>query len=841
MRGRRGLGIFLILLCLTVLPAAADAPESDPTVAGTAAGETGETNPVNLTEGTVPADAPGTGTLQITVPGTVAGYQSNPINVNAPEAGILEMEIRDENTLYRRLSQEIPAGKSQVLWDGLGWNEERLAKKDFLLFATLTGASGKEYEAEARVTVGAAIQAIQFALPSGGTVYTEDPSDWFLEFRMLYTDHLAVQFFKEEEMVLEVGREARGGRVNRVTWKALMGKNRLEAGTYRVRVWGKQHPSNAKEFPLQVREGHAPELPLEVTGDIMPGRDDTDAEIWAKMTAPATIVDIPNVSHQRVYQEPDMKSRVLGTLHGQSQSLSVMEISEKWARIRAWNHEKGAPVEGWVPTKNLKVVRPQGPYGLLIDKKEQTLTLFENGKRIDTLLVSTGRMEKGELYQETAAGSFLTDEHMSDYSTNGLKYDFVIRYDGGNLLHQIPYAWSESGKKDMIPGEVYLGAKASHACIRIQEKPGESGLNAYWFWTHLPYRTRVIVLDDPEEREKLEILVTGKTPDLETGLAGAWRVEPENEEEDNITITFGGDTALGGRESYYGLAEGFPAVIEQRGPDWPFERLRSVFGNDDLTCVNLECVLKDDSSGEDLEKAWRFRGKTAYAGVLQAGSIELVNLANNHTIDYGQAGYASTIRTLDGIAETCGNGINRIIEIKGHRFGFGACRETSYCQDPGIIGADIRELKEKGAEFVIYQCHWGTEYEGNHNALQEAMARACQRAGADLVIGHHPHVVQGIDWIGDMPVVYSLGNLVFGGTIRLSTYDGILVQAVFSPEDETDRIRLKVIPILTSGATARKANDYQAQIADGEDALRILKKVQQDTAFLLTDRVNILY
>ena len=92
-----------------------------------------------------------------------------------------------------------------------------------------------------------------------------------------------------------------------------------------------------------------------------------------------------------------------------------------------------------------------------------------------------------------------------------------------------------------------------------------------------------------------------------------------------------------------------------------------------------------------------------------------------------------------------------------------------------------------------------------------------------------------------MPVVYSLGNLVFGGTIRLSTYDGILLQAVFDPESETERVRLKVIPIMTSGAAARKVNDYQAMTVDGDNAMRILRKIQKDTGFLLTDRVSIVY
>ncbi|MBR2823030.1 MAG: CapA family protein [Clostridia bacterium] len=781
--------------------------------------------------------------FRVTPADKLAGFQSNPLTVLAPEGGTLTINIRDEHTLYRTLTFQVEAGKNQVIWDGLGWNEEILAKKSFRMESRLTGKSGTAYSAAEEISMGAAQQAVLFALPSDGILYPEDAGDWFLEMKMLYTDELVVEFFREDtgEKTLEMTKQVKGGRVNQIPYRTFAGKQKPEPGTYRVRVWGRQDPANAKSFTLQVKDGKRPTLPLRVTGDIMPRREDSDAEIWERMTAPATVIDIRNVAHQRVYAEADAHSRVLGTLHGQSQSVSVLEIGEQWVRIGAWNHESGAPVEGWVPKRVLKVVQPQTKYGLLVDKKAQTLTLFEDGKRVDTLLVSTGRMAKGELYQETAAGSFLTDLHMADYSTNGLKYDFVIRYDGGNLLHQIPYAWNESGKKDMGPGEIYLGTKASHACIRIQEKPGDSGLNAYWFWTHLPYRTRVIVLDDPEERTKLETLVTGQTPDLEEGLGGAWRVEEEPGEGKMITLTFGGDSVLGGRESYYGDEAGLPAFLEAEGTEWPFAALRAVFEKDDLTCVNLECVLKDDPEGEDLGKQWRFRGLTRYTDALVSGNIEMVNVANNHTIDYGDAGYRSTLEALSGQILTCGNEINTVIDIQGHRFGFGGCRESTYTKTPDVIGQDIQALREAGAEFVIYQCHWGTEYAAQHNVLQEAMARACQRAGADLVIGHHPHVVQGIDFIDGMPVVYSLGNLMFGGTIRMTTYDGILVQAIFDPERESGRVRLRLIPILTSGSAGKRVNDYQPRIAEGDDALRILKKVQADTPFLLTEKVSVLY
>lgn len=780
--------------------------------------------------------------LSISTPQEISGYRNNPLIITAPESGKLTLEIRDETTLYRSLEAAAIEGKNQVIWDGLGWNEERLAKKSFVIYGTLEGDSGRCYRAETRIKVGSSQQAILFALPSDPVVYSES-DDWFLELKLLFTDQLTAEFYNNTNaLVIKTTRETKGGRVNQISWAALSDKKRIIPGTYRVRIYGKLHPSNFKEINLEIREGKRPNIPLHLTGEIMPDRTDSDAEIWEKMMAPATVIDIRNVSHQRVYDAPRNNSRVLGTLHGQSQSVSVLEIQEKWVRIKAWNHERGELIEGWVPRKVLKVVEPQRRYGLLIDKKRQTLTLYENGKKIDTLLVSTGRMAKGELYQETAAGSFLTDVHMSDYSTNGLKYDFVIRYDGGNLLHQIPYDWNTEGKKDMLPGEMYLGTKASHACIRIQEKPSDTGLNAYWFWTHLPYHTRVIVLDDPEERRNLERIVTGNTPALEDGLASSWTVDDqEDTNHQTIVITFGGDAVLGGRENYYGNPAGMPAFLEKEGTGWPFEKIKDIFAEDDLTVVNLECVLKKDGEGEDITKQWRFRGLPEYVQILVNGRIELVNLANNHTIDYGETGYSETQESLEGLISWCGNGQNTVIEIRGYKFGFAGCRETNYIQFPGIIEHDIRELKEKGAEYIIYQCHWGTEYEGNHNTLQEAMARACQRAGADLVIGHHPHVVQGVDWIEQMPVVYSLGNLVFGGTINLTTYDAMLCQAVFYPERAENKAELKLIPLLTSGGAAQKINNYQPVVAEKEDALRILKKVQQDTGWLLTERVHLLY
>ena len=779
--------------------------------------------------------------FRLILPEGLAGYAENRIAVEAPEAGTLQIKVMDEYETFRVMEEKIPYGNSEVIWDGLGWNEERLNRKRYTFLAELQGESGQFYSFTAQKELEPAHQALLFALPSADKLYLAEAGDWFVEFKMIQDGELRLDFYPESEdtPLFTLHRAFPGGRINSCSLTAFFGSSLLQAGVYRVTCSAGGSPEYDKTFRLEIREGARSRQVILPTGPVLPERGATDKEIWEMMRKPSVVVDIGPTSHQKVYTDPDNRSKVLGTLHGQTQSLEVFDIRGDWTRIGAWNHESADYMEGWVPTKVLKVEEPQGDYGLLLDKKDQTLTLYYQGQAVDTLLVSTGRMEKNQLYQETAAGSFLTDLHRADFSTNGLKYDFVIRYDGGNLLHQLPYAWGE-GKKDYKAGEIYLGTKASHACVRIQAKPGEGGVNAYWLWTHLPYHTRVLILDDPEERAAERIVLEGRTPVL-FSVEGTedWTVAAEEiskpGEGEYAVLTFGGDAVIGGRESYYGMAEGMPEYLKQFGTEYPFDRLKTIFSADDWTSVNLECVLKDDALEEDQTKSWRFRGLMSYADTLPAASVEMVNIANNHTMDYGESGYASTLKALEGRAVYCGNENNLVAEIRGHLFGFGGCRETTYLNDPEVIERDIRKLRELGAEFVIYQCHWGTEYSENHNKLQEAMARRCARAGADLVIGHHPHVVQGIALIGEMPVVYSLGNLVFGGTLRLQNYDGLMVQAYFPLDGTTKVPTLKLIPVLSSSEAARRRNDYQPMEAQGEDRLRILRAIQKDTAFRLED------
>ena len=763
--------------------------------------------------------------------GQITSFARNVFSVDAPESGKLTIQIHNDTSVFRILSRDIEAGNTRIEWDGCGYNRERLTPITYHITGELTGKSGNVYTLQFDSPIQYVTQALYFALPSSGTAYLDCPEEWFVESKVVTAGTLVFDFFQGDAPVYSFRREMKANRINTTTLSGIIGRKEIAAGEYLVRIYEASNPEYQSEFNLRIEnEKPAPE-PVGITGRIMPEEGDDDETIWKLMTQPAVVVDIRNVDHQKVYTEPGDDSPVLGTLHGQTQTLCVTEIKETWAKIEAWNHEEGAPISGWVPLEKLKVVQPGQEYGLLVDKKAQTLSVFFRGERIETIQVCTGRMERDELYQETAAGSFLTGEHRVDYSTNGKKYDFVIQYDGGNLIHQIPYAFG-NGKKDFSEGRALLGAKGSHACIRVQAEPGpEKGINAYWIWTHIPYHSRVIILDDPEERQKSKNILTGQYTDFQAPE----NMSPEvvSGDEKPVIITFGGDAVLGGRESYFSRDDSLFAYITQNGSGYPFSGMRYYFQNDDITCINLEGVLKDTPEGEDLKKQWRFRGPSGFSSILPDGSVEVVNLANNHTVDYGVSGYESTVRAIDGSVSWCGPETPCTITVRGHLIGFAGCRETAYREDPKVISRDIGKLRELGCEYIIYQCHWGTEYATNHNAMQEAMARACVREGANLVIGHHPHVVQGIDFIENVPVIYSLGNLCFGGTINLSGYDAMIVQAFISFENGKPETKTELIPIKTSSRYSENVNDFRPVPAAGNEKDIIRMKVQNDTGFLL--------
>ena len=299
-----------------------------------------------------------------------------------------------------------------------------------------------------------------------------------------------------------------------------------------------------------------------------------------------------------------------------------------------------------------------------------------------------------------------------------------------------------------------------------------------------------------------------------------------------VTLTFGGDCTLGGTP--FGGAKRFAAHIKAQGLGYPFSGLAALLAADDLTLVNLEGVLSDRSLTR-VKKQYNFKGKEAYVGILTEGSVECVSLANNHTQDYGTAGYRDTVVALEGAGVAYvdeNHGV--VLEKDGVRIGFTAS-SLRFDRDGFLAQAAI--LRELGCVAIVHVMHMGVEYADTLSAGQKAAAQFLADNGALLVVGHHPHVAQGLDVLGHTTVAYSLGNCVFGGNTAPRDYDAYLLQATLRFQDGVATgTQATLWPIRISGA--QRGNDYRPVLLADEAAQRVLAKAQLTSGFALAPFVD---
>lgn len=492
------------------------------------------------------------------------------------------------------------------MWDGLGENEERLPSGSYTLHALLVTARGNQ-ETQINVTVGKAKQALLFALRSSDTLYL-DTDDWFCEAKPVRTGAVVMDIYAADDLNTKLDTLKKTfGSTTKVSWNGRVKGKKVAEGDYLLRFYAESNPAYVRDVRVTVKEGARPVIPVAETGSIMPTWDMDDAAMWDMMMKPSVVVDIAAVSHQKVYDKPSTNGKALGTLHGQSQGIEVMKVEGGWAYIGAWQHESGGYIEGWVPMKRLKTVTPNSDFGLVVDKRTQRMKVFYRGKCITTLTISTGLAGKNRLIRETAAGAFITVERVSDFEDSGYHYEYAIRYDGGNLIHQLGYK-AQRTKKDFSDQEPVLGQKGSHGCVRIPRAVDATGVNVYYLWTHLPYGTRLFILDDPENRTLQAAAVSDK---VQADVTAPTDVPALSADETELVLTLGGDAVLGTREYWWNDPESLPAYLNQYGMAYPFSSMQSLFASDDMTFINLECALKEDGKGEQTGRLWRFRGLPA--------------------------------------------------------------------------------------------------------------------------------------------------------------------------------------------------------------------------------------
>ncbi|PAU99868.1 CapA family protein [Helicobacter sp. TUL] len=250
-----------------------------------------------------------------------------------------------------------------------------------------------------------------------------------------------------------------------------------------------------------------------------------------------------------------------------------------------------------------------------------------------------------------------------------------------------------------------------------------------------------------------------------------------------IIISFVGDCVLGDYKGSSGAT--FNAKFKEVGEDYSYfgKGVREVLSNDDLSVGNLEGVLTDKNLHNAFIKPFSFKGPSKYTNILKHAGIESVNIANNHTRDYGTEGFRDTIAILTNAdIPHFGEGILDIREIKGHKFGFAGHRGWN----PDIkytAKKEVEALRAKGAEIVIFVFHWGEERQHIANKTQRDIAHYVIDSGADLIIGHHPHVLQGIEEYKGKKIVYSLGNFIYGGAKNPKDKDTMIYQVEFRFND----------------------------------------------------------
>lgn len=293
-----------------------------------------------------------------------------------------------------------------------------------------------------------------------------------------------------------------------------------------------------------------------------------------------------------------------------------------------------------------------------------------------------------------------------------------------------------------------------------------------------------------------------------------------------ITVSFVGDILLD---------RGVRKAIEEKGYDYPYEIVKNIFKKDDITFGNLECPILTKGKAVYKRPELIFKADPQNASALKKAGFDILNIANNHTMDYGSEGLLSTIDILkENNIKTVGGSRNYntarkpvYIRKKGNTIGFlgysvfppegyivSSNRPDVARVDYDKISSEIKMAKEK-CDFLVVSFHWGNEYDFFPSERQKELAHKVVESGADLVIGHHPHVLQGVEKYKDKYIFYSLGNFVFDRQIQKGTNETIITKV----DIQDNKIKnIKLIPI--------KIIDCQPRIAKGKDAEYIIERLK---------------
>ena len=300
----------------------------------------------------------------------------------------------------------------------------------------------------------------------------------------------------------------------------------------------------------------------------------------------------------------------------------------------------------------------------------------------------------------------------------------------------------------------------------------------------------------------------------------------------SITVSMVGDCTLG-TDVNFDQSTSFDAFYQMKNdPGYFFQKVKDIFTADDLTVANMEGTLT--TSNDRQQKTFAFKGDPSYTEILTRGGVEATNLANNHSHDYGDQSYEDTIQYLEAAGiTTFGYDRTAVMDVKGIKVGLIGIYELKdgLGRQQQVIDT-IQEVKDQGAQVIIVSFHWGTEKSNIPDDIQKTLAHLAIDQGADLVVGHHPHVLQGIEKYQGKNIVYSLGNFCFGGNKNPSDKDTMIFQQTFTVENG-ELVEDDVTNIIPCSLSSESGyNNYQPMVLEGSEKERVLQKIEEFSAAL---------
>lgn len=349
--------------------------------------------------------------------------------------------------------------------------------------------------------------------------------------------------------------------------------------------------------------------------------------------------------------------------------------------------------------------------------------------------------------------------------------------------------------------------------------------------------------EEPVEEPTAEIseapeLEPMETPSAEPNAEPTEEPPPEATEapvakadDGTITISFVGDCSIGDSIQYRGYGSSYHTALAENGYEWPFSLVKQYLEADDLTLANCEVVLTTRTKHTD--KVYNLVGLPEHAQAFAEGSVEIVNTVNNHAMDFYNGGYEDTLSALDAagikhfgsINAHREDGYNDILiqEVGGLRIGFiGYTYPQIESEATRRIIPSIKSLKEEeGCDLVVVSLHWGKETRMTPVNSQYEMSKSLIDAGADVIWGHHPHVIQPIEFYNGKPILYSTGNFTFGTMSQVDPSTGIFQLTYEQADGEAVLKQLRVIPCRTQGAP-----DYRPyELTDPAERQAVFKKL----------------